>query len=138
MKRFSTPCTSRYRPVNCLDCSVPVRGKVIRTVLAEGRSLYGVVEEDDGSKVKGIVLSRPLVVVAAWLICFRASSGRRKVLVQPAPRMSTSTGGGEDTGVSVMRETVNGAQSVRWASREWLISVDYFDTVREGEASQNQ
>lgn len=61
------------------------------TVWAAGSCLYGAVALESGSKVKGMVLSRPVVVVAAWVICSFASCGMRKVDVQPAPRMSTST-----------------------------------------------
>ena len=37
------------------------------------------------------VPSRPVVVVAAWVMCWDLRSGMRKVDVQPAPRMRMST-----------------------------------------------
>ena len=56
-----------------------------------------------GSKVKGMVLSWPLRVVAANVMEWDCKSGRRKVDVQPAPRMRMSTdegsGGGGVVGV---------------------------------------
>lgn len=42
-------------------------------------------ESEEGSKVKGMVLSRPVRVVAAWRMSEVPSRGRRKVEVQPAP-----------------------------------------------------
>lgn len=72
----------------------PVSGKVMSTVRAEGRRRYGSREVSAGSKRNGMVLSRPVVVVAAWAMWRRVRSGRRKVDVQPAPRIRRSTGGG--------------------------------------------
>lgn len=50
-----------------LDCPSPVKGKVTRTVSAEGRVVKEVVLSEEGSNVKGIVESRPSRVVAANL-----------------------------------------------------------------------
>lgn len=49
---------------------------------------------DEGSNLKGMVPSRPVVVVAAWVILEDWRRGRRKVEVHPAPRISMSTGSG--------------------------------------------
>ena len=48
--------------------------------------------EEEGSKLKGIVLLWPLLVVAAYVIFCSSNKGMREVEVQPAPRMSRSTG----------------------------------------------
>lgn len=63
----------------------------MRTVLAYGSFLYGSVSVDEGSKMNGIVLSRPVVVVAAWLMERDERRGMRNVDAQPAPRIRTST-----------------------------------------------
>ena len=77
----------------------PLRGKVINTVFAAGNLAYCAVSVDDGSKVKGMVLSWPLRVVAAYVIEWDWRRGIRKVDVQPAPRMRMSTDeGGEVVG----------------------------------------
>ncbi len=51
-------------------------------------------ELEAGSKVKGRVPGRPERVVRAWVRWWVVRRGRRKVLVQPAPRMRMSRGGG--------------------------------------------
>ena len=55
----------------------------MRIVLAEGSARYGSVDEEFGSKRKGMVPSRRVVDVAAWEIRREVSSGRRNVDVQP-------------------------------------------------------
>ena len=73
---------------------VPLRGKVIRIVRAAGRTAKDEASSVVGSKLKGRVPSRPEVEVATKLMVSRERRGRRKVDVQPAPRMRRSTGGG--------------------------------------------
>jgi len=72
---------------------VPLRGKVIRIVRAAGRTAKDVASSVVGSKLKGVVPSRPEVEVATKLMDCWVRRGRRKVDVQPAPRMRRSTGG---------------------------------------------
>ena len=48
-----------------MDWLGPLRGKVIRMVLAEGRTEYGSVSVEVGSNVNFIVSSWPVVLVAA-------------------------------------------------------------------------
>ena len=50
--------------------------------------------EESGENVKGIVVSEPERVVAAWVILLEVRRGSRKVDVQPAPRMRRETGEG--------------------------------------------
>lgn len=49
---------------------------------------------DEGLNLKGRVPSRPVVVVAAWVILEEVRRGKRKMEVHPAPRISMSTGSG--------------------------------------------
>lgn len=49
---------------------------------------------DEGLNLKGMVPSRPVVVVAACVILRDWRRGMRKVEVHPAPRISISTGSG--------------------------------------------
>lgn len=62
-----------------------------RMVSAEGRVVKGVVSEEEGSNVKGMVDSRPLRVVAANLRLEAFSWGMRNWEVQPAPRIRMFT-----------------------------------------------
>ena len=73
---------------------MPLRGKVIMMVRAGGKTAKDEASSVVGSKLKGVVPSRPEVEVATKLMDSWESSGRRKVDVQPAPRMRRSTGGG--------------------------------------------
>ena len=66
----------------------------MRTVLAEGNLLKGVVSVESGSNLNGIVPSRPVVVVAACVTALNFSCGIKKIEVQPAPSMRKSTKGG--------------------------------------------
>lgn len=50
--------------------------------------------EVEGRKTKGMVPSRPVVLVLMWGIEREVRWGRRKVDVQPAPRMRRVVGGG--------------------------------------------
>ena len=50
--------------------------------------------EESEENVKGIVVLEPERVVAAWEILLVVRRGRRKVDVQPAPRMRRETGAG--------------------------------------------
>ena len=76
----------------CFDWPGPLRGKVRRMVFAAGSfwNWAGVAEE--GSYLKGMVLSWPVVVVAAKVRCEDLRRGMRKWDVHPAPRIRTSTG----------------------------------------------
>jgi hypothetical protein len=60
-----------------LDWPVPFNGKVTSTVLADGKRLKGVVSSESGSNLKGILSSRPVVVVAAKDIDSDFNSGMR-------------------------------------------------------------
>ena len=62
-----------------------------RMVSADGRVVKGVVSEEEGSNVKGMVDSRPLRVVAANLRLEAFSWGMRNWEVQPAPRIRIFT-----------------------------------------------
>jgi len=68
-----------------------VTGKVIRIVVASGKVLYCSTFPEDGSKLKGIVPSRPSLEVAAKGTSLDSSNGIRNPDVQPAPRISNST-----------------------------------------------
>ena len=75
----------------------------MRMVLAEGSLLKGMVSEESGSNLNGIVPSRPVVVVAACVTAADFSCGIKKIEVQPAPSIRKSTEGGfERNMVSVM------------------------------------
>lgn len=62
-----------------------------RMVSADGRVVKGVVSEEEGSNVKGMVDSRPLRVVAANLRLEAFSWGMRNWETQPAPRIRIFT-----------------------------------------------
>jgi len=59
----------------------------ISTVSAAGRILKGSGSSEEGSKVYFRVPERPVVVVAACVMCWETRSGMRNCDVQPAPRM---------------------------------------------------
>ena len=64
---------------------------MIRTVRASGKDLYASNDVEEGSNLKGMVPSRPVVLVATHETSCVSRSGMRKVLVQPAPSISRST-----------------------------------------------
>lgn len=71
--------------------------------MAEGSARYCAISSLEsgsasGLNLKGMVPSRPVVVVAAWLIFEALRRGSRKVDVQPAPRIRRSTLDGELAG----------------------------------------
>jgi len=55
----------------------------------------------EGRKTKWMVPGRPVVLVQAWGMEREVRWGRRKVDVQPAPRMRRVVGGGVDVGDEV-------------------------------------
>ena len=71
---------------------MPLIGNVISTVFAEGRGRNGAGSSDSGSNSKGMELSSPLRVVAAYEILLSSRRGIRNVELQPAPRIRTWTG----------------------------------------------
>ena len=100
-----------------LLAAFPLSGKVISMVLAFGRCLKGVVSDEDESKLNLMVSSRPVVVVAAWVMVRDESSGRRNWESQPAPRTrkETSLGDEMEAGLSVrsVMTSVSGGQQER-------------------------
>lgn len=86
-------CVSEYCSTIDRDCPSPFRGKVIKMLFAVGNSCscFRFSSLSSGSKWNLWVPSRPVVVVAAYLIPFCWRSGIRKVDVQPAPRIRIST-----------------------------------------------
>jgi hypothetical protein len=68
-----------------------VSGKVMRTVLASGRRLYGSGSSEFGWKSNWMVEPAPDRVVAAYEIWDSWHSGIKNVDVQPAPIMRIST-----------------------------------------------
>lgn len=65
---------------------------MIRTVFALGSFEYGVMDEEVGSNLKGMVESWPVVVVAAKVMEEDLRRGMRNWDVHPAPRIKKSTG----------------------------------------------
>ena len=88
-------CVWRYMSRKRLLWPTPLSGNVIRMYSAWGRARYGSGSLELGEKTNFIVPSRPVVVVAAWVMFRLASKGMRNWLVQPAPRMRSITGLGD-------------------------------------------
>lgn len=73
------------------------------TVVVSGKDLYCSTSPEDGSKVKGIVPSRPFLEVAAKDTLLDLRSGIRNSDAQPAPRIRNSTRAVDDRDIVVGR-----------------------------------